>query len=252
MEFNSGKYHDFAVSPLNNAIVSAGYDGTIRLLDYGNRKEFYNKRFATEGEATSIDWLPFSKKNNGRELVVGFSDGIVRFVGLEDKKFTLIKAFKVHKNPVVKVKSNRDGSIVVAADTAGSLFFLALDNVNLAKITPYCLFETGFKINDLCWDRTGEKVLLACQDGRLHEIDAPREKDCDYSETYLHKFKSRTFVMKMMESQKPDKEERELELLLMKTKGMNVDDIVLDIEWDPAPILNATYFTDNNKILVSV
>jgi len=38
----------------------------------------------------------------------------------------------------------------------------------------------------------------------------------------------------------------------MKTKGMNVDDVVLDVEWDPAPILNATYYTDNNKILCSV
>ena len=100
--------------------------------------------------------------------MVGFSDGIVRFAGLDDKKFTLIKAFKVHKNPITKIKSNRDGSVVVVADTAGSLFFLALDNVNLSKITPYCLFETGFKINDLCWDRTGDKVLVACQDGKLH------------------------------------------------------------------------------------
>ena len=33
----------------------------------------------------------------------------------------------------------------------------------------------------------------------------------------------------MMQSQKPDKEERQLQLLLMKTKGMNVDDIVLDV-----------------------
>lgn len=37
----------------------------------------------------------------------------------------------------------------------------------------------------------------------------------------------------------------------MKTKGMNVDDIVLDIEWDPAPILNAAYYHDN-KIICSV
>lgn len=58
--------------------------------------------------------------------------------------------------------------------------------------------------------------------------------------------------MKMMESQKPNKEDRELELLLMKTKGVAVDDMVVDIEWDAAPILNATYYTDSSKILVSV
>ncbi len=42
--------------------------------------------------------------------------------------------------------------------------------MTLSKITPYCLFETGFKINDLTWDRNGDKILLACQDGKLHEI----------------------------------------------------------------------------------
>lgn len=83
LHFNSGKINDFAVSPLNNCVVTAGQDGCLRLLDYGNRKEFYSGKYATEGEATCIDWLPFSKKNNGRSLVVGFSDGVVRFVGLD-------------------------------------------------------------------------------------------------------------------------------------------------------------------------
>ena len=49
LEFNSGKYCDFAVSPLNNCIVSSGQDGCIRLLDYGNRKEFYRRKFSTNG-----------------------------------------------------------------------------------------------------------------------------------------------------------------------------------------------------------
>lgn len=74
----------------------------------------------------------------------------------------------MHRNAITKVKCNREGNIVVISDTAGSLFFLGIDTGSLGKITPYCLFETGFKINDLSWDRSGEKILLACQDGKLH------------------------------------------------------------------------------------
>lgn len=88
-------------------------------------------------------------------ISVGFSDGIVRFLFLDPKGFTLVKAFKVHKTSINKVKSNRDGTIVVVCDTAGSLFFISLDSPVVTKIAPYCLFETGFKINDLCWDRNG-------------------------------------------------------------------------------------------------
>ena len=99
---------------------------------------------------------------------MGYSDGVVRFVGLDEKRFTLINTYKVHKNPIVRVKCNREGNIVVVSDTSGASFFLSLDSVDLGKITPDCLFETGFKINDLSWDRAGDKVLLACQDGKLH------------------------------------------------------------------------------------
>ena len=90
-------------------------------------------------------------------------------------------------------------------DTAGSLFFLALDSAHLGKITPYCLLETGWKVNDLQWNRTGHKVLLACQDGRMHEVDVPSERDCDYTETYLRQFTSRSYTIKMLESQKPNR-----------------------------------------------
>lgn len=88
-------------------------------------------------------------------MVVGFSDGMVRFLGIDEKNFTLIKAFKVHKNPIIKVKCNREGSIICVTDTAGSIFFISLDSIALNKIVPYCLYETAFKINDLSWDKNG-------------------------------------------------------------------------------------------------
>jgi hypothetical protein len=56
---------------------------------------------------------------------------------------------------------------VGVCDVAGNIFFLSVDSHNLQKITPYCLFETGFKINDMCFDKNGQKLLLACQDGKI-------------------------------------------------------------------------------------
>jgi hypothetical protein len=40
-------------------------------------------------------------------IVAGFSDGLVRFIGIGQDNFKLIKAFKVHKNPIHKLKINR-------------------------------------------------------------------------------------------------------------------------------------------------
>ena len=57
----------------------------------------------------------------------------------------------------------------------------------------------------------------------------------------------------MLESQKPKREDLELELLLKKTKGGAVDDVIVDEEWSPEPILNATYYdSECTKILCSV
>lgn len=57
----------------------------------------------------------------------------------------------------------------------------------------------------------------------------------------------------MMDSQKPNREELQLELMLKKTKGIQVDESVLDVEWQPAPIMNCIYYdTECTKILCSV
>ena len=73
-------------------------------------------------------------------LAVGFSDGIVRFIYLDPKNITLVKAFKVHKTSIIKLKCNRDGTILTVCDSAGSLFFISLDSPVVNKIVPYCLF----------------------------------------------------------------------------------------------------------------
>lgn len=88
-------------------------------------------------------------------IAVGFSDGIIRFLFINATSFQLIKAIKIHSNAITKIKSNREGTIVVVSDTSGSLFFISMDSPIISKITPYCLFETGFKINDMSWDRNG-------------------------------------------------------------------------------------------------
>jgi WD40 repeat protein len=126
LKYNSGKFTDFALSPINNSVVSTGEDGIVRLWDYGSQREFYSKSFPNSSQANCIEWIPFHKKNQGRMIAVGFQDGIVRFLYLDPKGFSLVKAIKVHRTGIIKVKSSRDGSVVVVCDSSGSLFFISL------------------------------------------------------------------------------------------------------------------------------
>ncbi len=186
------------MSPLNNCCVTAGYDGYVRLWDYGNKKLFYSRKFPTNAQATCLEWLPFSKRNHGRLLCIGFNDGLVRLLGLNQDSFYLVLTLKVHVHSIIKVKANRDNTVIVVVDALGNMFFLGVDSFSLNKITPFCLFETGLKINDICWSKQSDKLLLACQDGHLYEIDVPKESECDYSETYKKDYTFRKHQVRMM------------------------------------------------------
>lgn len=38
IKYNSGKFTDFALSPLNNCLLTTGQDGHVRLWDYGSQR----------------------------------------------------------------------------------------------------------------------------------------------------------------------------------------------------------------------
>ena len=60
---------------------------------------------------------------------------------LDPKGTKLGKLFNVHKNSIIKVKSNRDGTILAIIELSGSIFFPVVN-----KNVPYSLFQTGFKL----------------------------------------------------------------------------------------------------------
>lgn len=81
------------------------------------------------------------------------------------------------------------------------------------------------------------------------EIEVPLESECDFTDTYLMNMKCRKYTIKMMESQKPKKDQMSIEFL-MKKKNMEEK---LDVEWDPSPILNVIYYQqDEKRVLASV
>jgi hypothetical protein len=73
-------------------------------------------------------------------LSVAFSDGIIRFIMINQSSFTLIKAFKLHKNRILHMKCSPDASMIVTIDEGGDIFLTSLTTSDLQKIKPYCLY----------------------------------------------------------------------------------------------------------------
>ena len=167
METNSGKFNSLVVSSISNIAISAGADGYVRVWDYGNKREFYHATFKTRAEAVCVEWIPYSKKNAGRMIAVGFSDGLLRVLLLAEKELQLVKVFKLLKRRIIHLKCSSDGGTLAAIDDSGDIFLCSLNTNRIQDIVPYCLYETGFKVNDVCWDRNSAKILLGCKDGTL-------------------------------------------------------------------------------------
>lgn len=170
---NSGKFSGITTSETLNAAVSIGEDSCVRLWDFANKREFYQRSFYSK--ATCLDWMPYSNKNKGRVVAVGFENGIVRFLLLAEKGFFLLRALKVHPHGITQLKFSGDGRKLVVASEAGDLFFLECDAANMHNYEPFCLFETKYRINSLVWNKFDDKILLAARDGCVYEIKVPKK-----------------------------------------------------------------------------
>ena len=106
---------------------------------------------------------------------MGFANGIVRFLLLNEKGFFLLRALKVHPNGISHLRFSGDGRKVVIVSEVGDIFFLEVDAANLHNYEPFCLFETKYQINSIVWNKFDEKILLACKDGCIYEIKVPKK-----------------------------------------------------------------------------
>jgi len=60
----------------------------------------------------------------------------------------------------------------------------------------------------MCLLELSTKLIVGCKDGSIVEIEAPKEEDCDTTETFLKEdLVTRKTYIKMMEFQKPQKDE---------------------------------------------
>ena len=124
MHFHSGMVQDLVVSHVQNSAVSIGQDGQVKLWDFIKDKEFYSKRFL--GHGTCMDLSPFSEANQGKVVATGFDNGIIRILLQGPTEFQILKSFKAHDTPVVKVKFSGDNNMFATASKNGEIFFFII------------------------------------------------------------------------------------------------------------------------------
>ena len=97
-----------------------------------------------------------SDANKGRVAAIGYDDGIVRIVSVNDRKVELGVVFKAHDCAVKSVRYSPSQTMLVACSEKGNIFFFEVNGLgDLALYDPICLVNLPDSpiVNDLKWDK---------------------------------------------------------------------------------------------------
>lgn len=156
-------------SKSNNAVATICEDGSVRLIDFVNRREYYHRQFM--GNGTCLDWLNLNFNHRDRFVAAGFDNGIVRILHFSKDKLILEKALKVHNNSVRSLCFSPNGECLAVLSSIGEIFFLSIEQDGPSvKIEPICLFNLQKKIRFMSWGKQTETLLLSSESGEVLEL----------------------------------------------------------------------------------
>lgn len=241
LDFHAGPVNDLIVSPDHNVAISIGQDSKTRLWDFVSQKEVYSNSWI--GSGTCLAWWPQSRYNNGKIVIAGFDNGIIRLLYLGPKSFELLGAWKAHDTAVLKAEYSKDGKKLITAASDNTFFFF--DVMEDGNLEPVCLSRVDSKITDMVWHPESNRVLISLESGSVVEVNSPNRDSLNTSASYEVDLPQRRWTIKMMEFQKK-KDDEEVDFFRMPRREEKQE----TPEWPPAAINCCVYNPANNHQFV--
>lgn len=181
--------------------VTCGGDGMVKVWDYLRAEVYYSQKFL--GRANCVDIMRRSEMNKGRVIACGFETGILRILQLTDSQIEIAMVMKAHDDPIEFALYSPNQLTLITASKSGEIFFFDVNgHLELGKCVPICLLilKNCKRINDIKWDTTSSRIIVACENGYIYEIERPDPMSLDTSDSYhIVDYPMRTWKMKMME-----------------------------------------------------
>ncbi|CAF3878718.1 unnamed protein product [Adineta steineri] len=233
LSFMSGAVTGLDVSSVYNIFASSA-GNSIRVNNIISQDLLSQRIFPTE--VTSLKWFPsvFNEKSDG--ILVGFSDGVIRYLKLRsgakptatEKKLEydlkMIQVLKPHTKPVTFITVEVKNQWIATGSTDGTVFFF--------HFTPKGLNPIGFvnvkeEITYMTWTPAQydkARLLVCLKNGIVYEFEGPGGIKFDTSVSYsiesqlpvrifrFRSIKSRLRHEEELERKRKEEEERQKKL----------------------------------------
>eukprot|EP00698_Gefionella_okellyi_P015023 TRINITY_DN4206_c0_g1_i1.p2 TRINITY_DN4206_c0_g1~~TRINITY_DN4206_c0_g1_i1.p2 ORF type:complete len:1598 (+),score=505.86 TRINITY_DN4206_c0_g1_i1:63-4856(+) len=189
IQCHSGSVSAVSCNPGSQIAATTGLDGSVRIVDYVNKKLLTSAHFRAGG--TTLLWLPLDLDKTGRTLLAGFNDGVVRVLQRCTDGFKLVRVFKPHSSKVNMLAVSTQERMLATCGEDGDIFFIDLT----ADYQPLGYVQAGSPVKSVAYSTDGRKLLACTQAGRVIEYESPRSHVFDTSTTFLIELPSRDFVV---------------------------------------------------------
>eukprot|EP00948_MAST-09A_sp_MAST-9A-sp1_P001597 g1597.t1 len=162
MESHSGPINAVDASPCDYYAASVGSDCTVRCWNMITNECTFLRTF--DQPATSLLWLPKSVDPEGKTIVVGFANGVVRFLKRFATSWHLKDVVRPHTERVNSIALSNSGKLMSTVSDDGKVWFLRIDashteEDHMWQPVGFVDFREPVKCVDWFGD---EKVIVAC------------------------------------------------------------------------------------------
>lgn len=183
ISFHSGAVRTSRASPTDNTVVTGGDDGTIRLIDFIDKKEFYRIHF--DAAVARIEFYPPSVDPSGTLFLAGFEDGSVRTMRKGRKQFFVINAWRPHSAKLISFALDKAARQLFTSAVDGTAFYFTVDGPILKPI-GYCRLPGSSQKPSSCleWDGSGSGCFFGYPNGNILHVKPPAVDSIDHEVGY--------------------------------------------------------------------
>eukprot|EP00501_MAST-03F_sp_TOSAG23-6_P002108 GSMAST32.ASY1.ANO1.2203.1 assembled CDS len=177
-------------SPVDHFAVTCGKDGAVQCWDYGeNGKEESTKSSKKVMNGTVVHWAPNTVDSNGRTVVVGFENGVVRMLLRGKSEWKLSHAMRPHSTAVTLIQfSNKGGVLATAAAEEKTVWFFEVEQGGFGGLRQ--LYEPiGFvKLDEeplsFSFRADDTRILISLKNSAVLELPVPQPRDTSKVDTF--------------------------------------------------------------------